>query len=224
MQPFSGNQRPDLLNMSDEHIFCTALVTRHASFQILFAVSHVCHRFLEMLQNPHVLLIFGKVQNPLSLPRKTTSVPSKVVRACGVFNSLTWKCASRPQRRALFRHVNSQKCSENGVLSTFWLGNVLRAITACNRTRRFSEPTFQPSGATNHWKNTVFCDYRTFLRTWIFFLLSSFFFSSLLFSSLLWLFPPLLFHLSMLSEVWLLNFLRQWIYMGTLCDEQLNTP
>ena len=33
-------------------------------------------------------------------------------------------------------------------------------------------------------------------------------FSSLLFSSLLWLFPPLLFHPSMLSEVWNLNFLR----------------
>ena len=32
-------------------------------------------------------------------------------------------------------------------------------------------------------------------------------FASLLFSSLLWLFPPLLFHLSILSEVWLLNFL-----------------
>ena len=86
-----------------------------------------------------------------------------------------------PQLRALFRHVNSQKCSENGVLSTFWLGNVLRAITACNRTHRFSEPTFRPSGATNHWKNTVFRDYPTFFRTWIFFLLL---FPSLLFSSL----------------------------------------
>ena len=32
--------------------------------------------------------------------------------------------------------------------------------------------------------------------------------SSLFFSPLLWLFPPLLFHLSILSEVWLLNFLR----------------
>ena len=38
---------------------------------------------------------------------------------------------------------------------------------------------------------------------------SSLIFSLLLFSSLLWLFPPLLFHLSMLSEVWLLNFLRK---------------
>ena len=27
------------------------------------------------------------------------------------------------------------------------------------RTRRFSEPTFRPSGAPNHWKNTVFCDF-----------------------------------------------------------------
>ena len=36
-----------------------------------------------------------------------------------------------PQRRALFRHLNFQKWSENRVLCTFWLGNVLRATTAC---------------------------------------------------------------------------------------------
>ena len=36
-----------------------------------------------------------------------------------------------PQRRALFRHLNFQKWSENGVFCTFWLGNVLRATTAC---------------------------------------------------------------------------------------------
>ena len=37
-----------------------------------------------------------------------------------------------PQRRALFRHRNFQKWSEAGVFCTFWLGNVLRATTACN--------------------------------------------------------------------------------------------
>ena len=37
-----------------------------------------------------------------------------------------------PQRRALFRHLNFQKWSEAGVFCTFWLGNVLRATTACN--------------------------------------------------------------------------------------------
>ena len=71
--------------------------TRHASFQILFKCPHL-PSFLDMLQIPHVLLTFGKVQNPPRLPRKTTSEPSKVVRACRVFFA--------PQRRALFRHVN----------------------------------------------------------------------------------------------------------------------
>ena len=36
-----------------------------------------------------------------------------------------------PQRRALFRHRNFQKWSEPLVFCTFWLGNVLRATTAC---------------------------------------------------------------------------------------------
>ena len=35
-----------------------------------------------------------------------------------------------PQRCALFRHLNFQKWSENGVFCTFSLGNVLRATTA----------------------------------------------------------------------------------------------
>ena len=178
-----------------------------------------------------------------------------------------------PQRRALFRHLNFQKWSENGVLCTFslrnvlrattactfrhlnfqkwsgpgvfctfWLGNVLRATTVCTfstsqlpkvvrqwcvlyiltskcasrhngvqffishlaswlRTRRFSEPTFRASGATNHWKNTVFRDFPTFSRICIFF--DSF--SSLIFSLLIFLFslplPCSAFHLSILSEV-----------------------
>ena len=140
-----------------------------------------------------------------------------------------------PQRRALFRHLNFQKWSDNGVLCTFWLGNVLRATTACTfstsqlpkvvrtwcvlhiltwkcasrhigmqffifrlaswlRTRRFSEPTFRPSRATNHWKNTVFRDFPTFSRICIFFLLtlSLLLFFLLIFSSLC-LFPALLF-------------------------------
>ena len=156
-----------------------------------------------------------------------------------------------PQRRALFRHRNFQKGSGAEVFCTFWLGNVLRATTACTfltsqlpkvvrdrqfltlltskcashhngvqffiapvaswlRTRRFSEPTFRPSGATNHWKNTVFRDFPTFSRICIFCLLTL---SLLIFSLLIFLFslplPCSAFHLSILSEVWLLNFLRK---------------
>ena len=36
-----------------------------------------------------------------------------------------------PQRRALFRHPNLQKWREHVAFCTFWLGNVLRATTAC---------------------------------------------------------------------------------------------
>ena len=37
-----------------------------------------------------------------------------------------------PQRRALFRHLNFQKCFEREVLLAFSLANVLRATTECN--------------------------------------------------------------------------------------------
>ena len=48
-----------------------------------------------------------------------------------VFNTFDFEMCFAPQQRALFRHLNFQKWSENGVLCTFWLGNVLRATTAC---------------------------------------------------------------------------------------------
>ena len=106
--------------------------------------------FLKLLRNPHVLLTFDKVHNPLRLPRKTTSEHPKVLRTLQFFALLTSKCASRhngvhffdfstsksgptltyfvhfdfemsfaPQRRALFRHLNFQKLSDNGVFCTF---------------------------------------------------------------------------------------------------------
>ena len=105
----------------------------------------------------------------------STSQLPKVLRTWGVlaFVEMLTSCASR----------------HNGV--QFFISHLARWL----RTRRFSEPTFRPSGATNHWKNTVFRDFPTFSRTWIFFLLRLFSSSALLFSfsSLLWLFPSLLF-------------------------------
>ena len=70
-----------------------------------------------------------------------------------------------PQWRAFFQHLNCQKWSNNGVFCTFSLGNVLRATTACTFSSLVwparSAPAalvsllFRPSGATNHWKNSV---------------------------------------------------------------------
>ena len=48
-----------------------------------------------------------------------------------VFNTFDVEMCFAPQRRALFRHRNFKKWSENGVFCTFSLGNVLRATTAC---------------------------------------------------------------------------------------------
>ena len=48
-----------------------------------------------------------------------------------VFYTFDLEMCFAPQRRALFRHRNFQKSSDTEVFSTFWLGNVLRATTAC---------------------------------------------------------------------------------------------
>ena len=132
-----------------------------------------------MLQNPHVLLTFDKVHNPLRLPRKTTSEHPKVARTCGVLYIFTSKCASRHNavhffdistskvvRQWCVLYILTSKCASrhNGV--QFFISHLASWL----RTRRFSKPTFRPSGASNHWKNTVFRDFPTFSRICIFFL------------------------------------------------------
>ena len=120
----------------------------------------------------------------------STSQLPKVVRDRQFLTLLTSKCASRHNGAQFF----------------------IAPVASWLRTRRFSEPTFRPSGATNHWKNTVFRDFPTFSRICIFCLLTL---SLLIFSLLIFLFslplPCSAFHPSILSEVWLLNFLRLFI-------------
>ena len=302
MQPFWGNQRPDLLTS----LMNMSLVLR------LPREMHLCRSssnvpclpsFLEMLRNPHVVLTFGKVHNPLRLPRKThlnlqkwsehvvlfafwlgnvlrpttaytfwTSQLPKVLWGWRALHILTWKRASRhngvhffdistsksapdpsvfrafdfqmrfaPHRRALFRHHNFQK------FYTCWLGNVLRATSACTfstsqlpkvlymltwkcasrhtgvqlfishlttwlRTRRFSEPTWAYFSTLRSHKS--FEKHSVSRLCYLFahlYLLSSGSISSLIFFLLFFsslTLPTSAFHLSILLEVWLLNFLR----------------
>ena len=75
--------------------------------------------FLEILQSLHVLLTVGKVQNPLHLPRRTTSEPSKAVRACGAFNILNSKCASRHNGLHFFDISTSKSAPYPSVFYTF---------------------------------------------------------------------------------------------------------
>ena len=59
----------------------------------------------------------------------STSKNAPNVRCFYLFH---WQMCFAPQWCALFRHLNFQKWSGPGVFCTFWLGNVLRATTACN--------------------------------------------------------------------------------------------
>ena len=68
--------------------------------------------FVEMLQNPHVLLTVDKIHNLVLLPRETTSDPPKVVRTPSVFNILTWKCASR-HNGVHFFNISTAKSGPN---------------------------------------------------------------------------------------------------------------
>ena len=116
-----------------------------------------------------------------------------------------------PQQRTLFRHLNFQKWSEAEVFCTFWLGNVLRATTTCNvscliwpggsapaalASLLFDLPEPQIIGKTQ-----CFATFLPFRAS------ASSFFWLFLFSLPL---PCSVFHLSILSEVWLLNFLRSY--------------
>ena len=115
----------------------------------------------------------------------STSQLPKVLGACGVFSFDSQMCFA-PQRRAIFNFSPD--------------GSALDALAS----PLFDPPESEPQNIP------MFHDFPTFSRTWILFLhLSSDSLSlSLLTLPLLWLFPPLLFHLSILSEVWLRNFLR----------------
>ena len=118
MQPLSGNQRLDfptaLMNMSLVLRLPRKMHLRRSSSNVPRLPS-----FLEMLQNPHVLLTFDKVHNPLRLPRETTFQRPKVVRACGVFNMLTSKCASRHNGVHFFDITTSKSAPNPSVVYTF---------------------------------------------------------------------------------------------------------
>ena len=110
------------------------------------------------------------------------------------FAHFDFKMCFAPQRRALFRHLNFQKWSAPLVFFPFWLGNVLRATTACTfscliwpagsapaalASLLFDPPEPQIIGKTQ------------WIATFLSFRAST---SSFFWSCLFWLFSPLLFN------------------------------
>ena len=134
-----------------------------------------------------------------------------------------------PQRRAIFPHRNFKKCSENVSFLAFWLQNVLLATAACNfwfllwphdsapaalTSLLFDSPDTRIIGKTQHFATSLtfgagessffwlsrYCIFFPLTLLHLLTLLSSDFTSSICFSSA--------FQLSILSEVYYLNFLR----------------
>ena len=110
------------------------------------------------------------------------------------FVHVAFQMCFAPQRRALFRHLNFQKWSAPLVFCPFWLGNVLRATTACTfscliwpagsapaalASLLFDPPEPQIIGKTQ------------WIATFLSFRAST---SSFFWSCLFWLFSPLLFN------------------------------
>ena len=136
---FSTSEPPKVARTcSVLHIFTSKCASRHNGVHFFdISTSKSGPRMVCFVQF-HFEMCFAPQRRALS----TSQLP-KVVRTPGVFNILTSKCALR----------------HNGV--QFFISHLASWL----RTRRFSEPTFRPSGATNPWKNTVFRDFPTFSRT-----------------------------------------------------------
>ena len=128
MHPLSGNQRPDLLtslmNMSlvlplprDMHLCKTS---SHAQRLPLL---------LESLRSPHLVLTFGKVQNPLRLPQN--HIWNSKTQTCGVVNT----CLANVLRATTARTSSTSQLPKAVrrclVSCIFWLRNVRCATTAC---------------------------------------------------------------------------------------------
>ena len=168
----------------------------HFDFEMCFAPQRRAlfrHLNCQKWSDHGVLCTFslGNVLRATTACTFSTSQLPKVVRRWGVLYILTSKCASR----------------HNGV--QFFITHLASWL----RTRRFSEPTFRPSGATNHCFASHSVSRLSLIQSFrasasSFFLLFLFY----LFFLLIFLFslplPCSAFHLSILSEVWLLNFLR----------------
>ena len=148
------------------------------------------------------------------------SASKKMFQSCGWAEHFDFEMSLAPERRLLFFDIQLLKvlwswsafCTfstskfalRHYSMQFFYLSSGQMAPH-----RRFSEPTFRPSGATNHWEKHCFATSPHFRAP-----ASSFFWLSLLWSSLFFSFssltlPTSAFPLSILSEIWYLNFLRR---------------
>ena len=163
------------------------------------------HRLPKVLQGYFLCKSTSKFASRHNAVHFFDSSTSKSAPNPSVFKTLDFEMWFAPQLRALFQHRNSQKCSEHEVFWAFWLQGVLRASPACNFSSlswpdgsalaALASLLFDPPEPQIIGTNIMFRGFSTFRAPASFFFWRSLLWSSFFFSSLLWLFPPLLFHL-----------------------------
>ena len=109
----------------------------HFDFEMCFAPQRRAlfrHRNFQKWSEPLVFCTFWlrNVLRATTACTFSTSQLPKVVRDRQFLTLLTWKCASRHNGVHFFDISTSKSGPDLREFCTFWLGNVLRATTACN--------------------------------------------------------------------------------------------
>ena len=167
MQPLSGNQllelRTSLLKMP--------LVLRLPRKMHLCRSSSNLPRlpsFLKMLQNPHVLVTFQWMHNPLHLPHKTTSERPKCLRDPQFLTLLTSKCASRHNAVHFFDISTSKSGPNPSVFNTFYFQMCFapqrRALFQHLNFQKWSDPeVFCTFSLRNRLRATTACNFSSLI-------------------------------------------------------------
>ena len=133
MQPLSGNQ---LLELRTSLLKMPLVLHLPRKMHLCRSSSNLPRlpSFLKMLQNPHVLVTFQWMHNPLHLPHKTTSERPKCLRDPQFLTLLTSKCASRHNAVHFFDISTSKSAPRPTVFNTFYIlftSKCARATTPC---------------------------------------------------------------------------------------------
>ena len=221
-------QHLNVQKCSENAVFCTF------SLQNVLLATAACNfstsQLQKVLRTWHVLYIFTwKCASRHSGVQFFNSSTSKSGPKLTCFVHFYLKMCFSPQRRAIFQHLNFKKCSEPDMFCTFSLENVLLATAACyfwflfwphdsapaaltsllfdspdtriiGKTQRFATSLTFGAGESSFFWLSRYCIFFLLTLLHLLTLLSADFTSSICFSSA--------FQLSILSEVYYLNFLR----------------
>ena len=113
------NPSQEISARTSQHLWwrCLLYCACHATciFADLLQMSHACHRFWKCYETLMFFSHFWQGAQSLALATQNDIRTSKSAPYPSVFYTFDFEMCFAPQRCALFRHLNFQKCSERGV-------------------------------------------------------------------------------------------------------------